>query len=78
METVESSLLPGAQPGSRIRCRHALQKGAHYTNPVHLYFRVLYELTVCLDSFCQPGECGSCLRPNESVELGLKGEVRDR
>ena len=52
----------------------AVQKGAHHTSLVHLYLRVLCELAVCPDSFCQPGECGSCLS-NASVELGLKGEV---
>ena len=48
--SVESPLLLGEQgPGFA-----AVQKGAHHTSLVHLYFRVLCELTVCPDSFCQP------------------------
>ena len=73
MEAVESPLLPAAQgPGFT-----AVQTGAHHTRLAHLYFCVLCELAVCPDSFCQLGECGSCLF-NVSVELCLKGEnVRD-
>ena len=68
MKTVESPLLPGEhRPGFA-----AVQKGAHHTNLVHLGFRMLCELAVHPDSFCQPGECGSSLS-NAFVELGLKG-----
>ena len=71
MKAVESPLLPGAQgPGFA-----AIQKGAHHTSLVHLYFCVFCELTVCPDFFCcQSGECDSCFS-NASVELGLKGEA---
>ena len=66
----QSPLLPGAQgPGFA-----AVQKGTHHTSLVRLYFRVLCEVTVCPDSFGQPGGCGTC-RPNASIELGLKGEA---
>ena len=68
MKDVESPLLLGAQ-GSGFA---AEQKGVHHTSRVCLYFRVLRELAVFRDSFCQTGECGNCLF-NASVELGLKG-----